>query len=235
VAAASTDAGIVPTLPFDSVPPEWTLGTYTAIDGVLAEPVVAGLPVLPPEEIVSSDDDDSDGALTVTPMGTKDSAFDGPADFVAKVLPVLKAALAASSLNPLTVLAQGALETGWGAHVIHTTTGDSSHNLFNIKASGDWDGPSVEVSTLEFRGGQPIRQNDRFRAYESVESAVRDYVSLLQGDRRYRRALDVAQDPARFADELQKAGYATDPHYAAKIIRVLTSGPLRAAIAKFRE
>ncbi len=179
--------------------------------------------------------DAEDDDLTVTSKGTKDNAFDGPSDFIDKVLPILKTALAASGLNPLAVLAQGALETGWGAHVIHTAAGDSSHNLFNIKATSNWDGPSVEVSTVEFHGGVPVRQNDRFRAYESVESAVRDYVSLLKSDSRYSRAIDVAQDPARFADELQKAGYATDPHYAAKILRVLTSGPIHAAIAKFAE
>jgi flagellar protein FlgJ len=191
-----------------------------------------GLAVAPPDPIVRSDGDDD--SLTVTEMGSKDSAFDDPEDFVAKVLPVLKRALAGSGLNPLMVLAQGALETGWGAHVIHTPAGDSTHNLFNIKASSDWDGPAVDVSTLEVRGGQAMQQRDRFRSYGSVEDAARDYVALLEGDQRYRRALDAAQDPARFADELQKAGYATDPNYAAKVLRVLTSGPLRAAAATSR-
>ncbi len=231
--AAPQSASTTPSLPLDSVPPEWTSGPLPMLDALPPQPLVAGQPVAPPEPVVRSGDDDDD--LTVTPMGTKDNAFDGPSDFIDKVLPVLKTALAASGLNPLAVLAQGALETGWGAHVIHTAAGDSSHNLFNIKASSDWEGPSVEVSTLEFRGGVPVRQRDRFRAYESVESAVRDYVSVLKGDSRYQRALDVAQDPARFADELQKAGYATDPHYAAKLLRVLTSGPVSAAIAKFAE
>ncbi len=226
-------AGVAASLPLDGVPPEWTLGTSATLDALPPLPLSSGRPLAPPDEIVGRNEDDD--ALTVTPMGTKDSAFEGPGDFVDKVLPVLKSALAASGLNPLAVLAQGALETGWGAHVIHTAAGDSSHNLFNIKASSDWDGPSVEVSTLEFRGGVPVRQRDRFRAYESVESAVRDYVSVLKGDSRYQRALDVAQDPARFADELQKAGYATDPHYASKILHVLTSGPLSAAIARLAE
>ncbi len=191
----------------------------------------AGFPAPPLEPIVRSAQPDDD--LTVTEMGGKDSAFDGPADFVEQVLPILQHVLAGSGLNPISVLAQGALETGWGAHVIHTVAGDSSHNLFNIKASSDWDGPAVEVSTVEVRGGLPVQQRDRFRAYDSVESAVRDYVSLLRGDSRYRRVFDAAQDPARFADELQKAGYATDPHYATKILRVLTSGPLRAALEHF--
>jgi flagellar protein FlgJ len=223
-----------PTLVWDGMAPEWSVGAPSLPDGLTTAPLAAGQPVPLPDEIVRDDAED-DNDLTVTSKGTKDNAFDGPSDFIDKVLPVLKTALAASGLNPLAVLAQGALETGWGAHVIHTAAGDSSHNLFNIKATSNWDGPSVEVSTVEFHGGVPVRQNDRFRAYESVESAVRDYVSVLKGDSRYSRAIDVAQDPARFADELQKAGYATDPHYAAKILRVLTSGPISAAIAKFAE
>ena len=207
----------------------------TALTSIPPEPapqIPPGIAAAPPDAVVrQSGDGSDDDSLTVTEMGTKDSAFDDPDDFVAKVLPVLKRALAGTGLNPLMVLAQGALETGWGAHVIHSPSGDSTHNLFNIKASSDWEGPSVDVSTVEVRGGQAIQQRDRFRAYGSVEDAARDYASLLQGDQRYRRALDAAQDPAKFADELQKAGYATDPNYAAKVIRVLTSGPLRAAAA----
>jgi flagellar protein FlgJ len=229
--AAPQAASSIPTPAWDGMAPEWSLGAPASFDALQANVLSAGQPVPPPDTIVRSDA----GDLTVTSMGTKDNAFEGPSDFIDKVLPILKTALAASGLNPLAVLAQGALETGWGAHVIHTAAGDSSHNLFNIKATSNWEGPSVEVSTVEFRGGVPVRQNDRFRAYESVESAVRDYISVLKGDSRYSRAIDVAQDPARFADELQKAGYATDPHYAAKILRVLTSGPINAAIAKFAE
>ncbi|HET6473734.1 MAG TPA: flagellar assembly peptidoglycan hydrolase FlgJ [Pseudomonadales bacterium] len=209
----------------------------TVLASIPPEPapqVPPGIAAAPPDAVVrQSADGTDDDALTVTAMGTKDSAFDDPDDFVAKVLPVLQRALAGTGLNPLMVLAQGALETGWGAHVIHSPSGDSTHNLFNIKASSDWDGPSVDVSTVEVRGGQAIQQRDRFRSYGSVEDAARDYAALLQGDQRYQRALDAAQDPAKFADELQKAGYATDPNYAAKIVRVLTSGPLRAGAANF--
>jgi flagellar protein FlgJ len=233
--AAPAPAAPEPAPAIDPVAPEWTLGTLLATAPNAPAPTMAATtPAAPPDETVGAADEqndaDEDPALTVTNMGSKDSAFGTPDDFVAKVLPVLKNALAGTGLNPLMVLAQGALETGWGAHVIHDANGDSSHNLFNIKASGDWNGPAVEVSTVEFHGGQPVQQRDRFRAYDSVESAVRDYLSVLKGDPRYQRALDAAQDPSRFADELQKAGYATDPHYAAKIVRVLTGGALRAAL-----
>ena len=228
-AGSGTSGTIGVSMGADPVSPGWTVGVPAALPSSVAT-MPPGQPV---SDTLNTVQDDSEDPLTVTEMGSKDSAFETPADFVEQVLPIVKNALDGSGLNPLLVLAQGALETGWGAHVIHTADGASSHNLFNIKASSDWDGPAVEVSTVEFRGGQPVQQRDRFRAYDSVESAVRDYLSVLKGDQRYQRALDAAQDPARFADELQKAGYATDPNYAAKIIRVLTSGPLSAALAHF--
>ncbi len=232
-AASSTPAV---SLGIDPLAPEWTLGAMTA-PGAQSEtkPLLADSPLASPlyESVADGGKavESSDDPYTVTSMGGKDSAFETPSDFVASVLPVLKRALAGSGLNPLLVLAQGALETGWGAHVIHDANGESSHNLFNIKASGEWDGPAVEVSTVEFHGGAPVQLRDRFRAYDSIESAVRDYLAFLQGNRRYQGALDSAQDPARFADELQKAGYATDPNYAAKIAGVLSGSALRAALA----
>jgi flagellar protein FlgJ len=210
------------------VAPEWAVDLAGA-----ATAATQPNPTAAPPSVAVSHAAGDDPMLMVTAMGSKDGAFEDPEDFVAKVLPVLKNALAGTGLNPLLVLAQGALETGWGAHVIHSAAGDSSHNLFNIKASSSWQGPTVEVATVEYHGGQPVQQRDRFRAYDSIESAVRDYLSVLTGDRRYQQALDAAKDPARFADELQKAGYATDPNYAAKIIGVLTSGPLRAALGRF--
>lgn len=246
-----------PAMPIDATPTVMTSVAADALSSIVPDavtPVSAGndnvgefgpivFPVSPPDVIVridpvmSADAEQSldEQPLKVTAMGNKDGAFDSPADFVAKVLPVLEKTLLGTGLNPLLVLAQGALETGWGAHVIHTVAGDSSHNLFNIKASADWTGPAVEVSTVEFYGGKPVRQRDRFRAYESVEAAVGDYLSFLNGNTRYKPALAVAQDPARFADALHKAGYATDPDYAGKIMRVLTGSALRAAIASLRD
>src|SRR5262249_45419138 len=109
---------------WDGVAPEWSLGAPTSLDALPplpfspGEALSPGEPVTPPGDIVRSNADEDDD-LTVTSMGTKDNAFEGPSDFIEKVLPVLKTALAATGLNPLAVLAQGALETGWGAHVIH--------------------------------------------------------------------------------------------------------------------
>jgi flagellar protein FlgJ len=164
-------------------------------------------------------------ALPVAQFGRKEAAADSPTSFIERVLPTLERALAGTPLHPAAVLAQAALETGWGQHVIHGADGESSHNLFGIKAGPGWSGDAVAVGTVEFLGGHARTVLDRFRAYPDLEAAVRDYAALLTGNPRYRDALSHAQDPARFADELQKAGYATDPGYAAKIRAVLGSAP----------
>ncbi len=163
--------------------------------------------------------------VTVVEYGRKQPAADSPRSFIDNVLPTLRRALAGTPLNPIAVLAQAALETGWGKHVIHAAAGDSSHNLFGIKAGAGWQGDAVEVGTVEVLAGRAITMLDRFRAYPSLEAAIGDYASVLTGNPRYRDAVAHAQDPGRFADELQKAGYATDPDYAAKIRAVLASPP----------
>lgn len=167
--------------------------------------------------------------LTVHASGTKESPFDGPAAFVDRLLPIVKTALAGSPLNPLVVLAQAALETGWGKHVIHAADGANSHNLFGMKAGEDWPGNSVDVTTLEFRGGRAVKESATFRAYESWRDAIEDYRALITGSDRYRTAVDSAAEPESYATELQNAGYATDPDYASKIRRVLGSETMLAA------
>jgi len=164
--------------------------------------------------------------LSVRSSGRKESPFDGPLSFVERLLPIVKTALAGSPLNPLAVLAQAALETGWGKHVIHAADGTNSHNLFGMKAGESWPGKSVEVTTLEFRGGRPIKESASFRAYDSWLDALEDYRALITGSERYSGAVDSADEPDRYATELQNAGYATDPDYASKIRRVLGSEPM---------
>ena len=148
--------------------------------------------------------------------GFKQALFDSAESFLQELRPVVEQVAAASGIHPVAVLAQAALETGWGSRVIHDAAGAPSHNLFGIKAA-DWSGPTADVTTLEFELGQPVRREDSFRAYRDVAESVRDYVSFLTSGDRYSEALEVAGDPARFADALQRAGYATDPQYATKL------------------
>lgn len=159
--------------------------------------------------------------------GAKRAAFDSREAFVARLLPEIEQALedaGAGRLDPHNVLAQSALETGWGQHVIHRPDGRSSHNLFGIKAGDDWPGERVEVQTLEVVDGRPRMERASFRAYEDVAAAVRDYVDLLRGNGRYRQVLE-AGDASSFARAMQQSGYATDPAYGHKILSVLRSLP----------
>ncbi len=160
-------------------------------------------------------------ATTRRPAADLPAEFAGPEDFVRRLWPHARAAGEALGVSPRALIAQAALETGWGRYVSRDADGRSSNNLFNIKADARWQGPTVTVSTLEFRDGLPRREQARFRAYDSLEASFRDYVDFLRSSPRYRRALERANDAEAFVTELQQAGYATDPRYAAKIIDIL--------------
>lgn len=120
------------------------------------------------------------------------------------------------------MLGQAALETGWGKHEIRNADSSASHNLFGIKATGNWTGKTVEVVTTEYVNGVAQKRMEKFRAYDSYEESFRDYASLLKNNPRYQNVIANGQDAAAFAQGLQAAGYATDPNYAAKLSRIIT-------------
>ena len=119
------------------------------------------------------------------------------------------------------MLGQAALETGWGKAEIRGADGHNSHNLFGIKAGAGWKGQTVDIVTTEYVNGQPQKQVESFRAYESYADAFRDYANLLRGNARYQNVIAQGQDAAGFAQGLQQAGYATDPKYAQKLMSVI--------------
>lgn len=119
------------------------------------------------------------------------------------------------------LIAQAALETGWGKKMIHDQQGGNAFNLFGIKAGNSWQGERVSVSTVEYRDGIAQRERASFRAYASLQESMNDYVAFLTQNPRYQRALEKAGDSAAFLQELQKAGYATDPSYADKIGNIM--------------
>ena len=123
-------------------------------------------------------------------------------------------------IDPAVLVAQSALETGWGKKVIQADQG-SSFNLFGIKADGRWDGKAATVSTVEFRDGLAVLEKASFRAYDSLSGSFNDYVDFLKSNPRYQQALDKVSDNKEFLAELQDAGYATDPKYAEKILGIL--------------
>jgi flagellar protein FlgJ len=154
----------------------------------------------------------------------KSSLFDDPTSFIESLLPTAKKVLENSPLQPAMLLAQAALETGWGKKVINKTDGGSSHNLFGIKADSRWQGEKASVQTLEFKDGVAKKHNALFRAYESVEESIKDYVKFLSSNDRYSQALQNADNPKKYFESLQSAGYATDPDYANKIMKIMDSG-----------
>ncbi|HHJ12815.1 MAG TPA: flagellar assembly peptidoglycan hydrolase FlgJ [Gammaproteobacteria bacterium] len=127
------------------------------------------------------------------------------------------------------LVAQAALETGWGRHMIRDEQGRNSFNFFGIKAGPDWQGARVATDTLEFRDGIMRREHAWFRAYASPQEAFADYADFLARNPRYREVLEQGNDAHRFASALSRAGYATDPAYADKLHRILDSGILASA------
>lgn len=154
------------------------------------------------------------------PLAPGKAAFSSPQEFVATMLPMAQAAAEKIGVDPRYLVAQAALETGWGKSIIRTRDGNSSHNLFGIKSHGSWEGESARVLTTEYKGGKAVKEAASFRAYDSYAQSFEDYVSFLQNNGRYEKALSSTENPERFVKELQQAGYATDPQYARKISQI---------------
>lgn len=164
----------------------------------------------------------------VTRGGQKASISSSQENFVILLKPHAEKAAAELQINPDVLIAQVALETGWGKHVIHNKQGDNSFNLFNIKAGGQWQGEKVNVNTLEYRDGIAANEKSDFRKYTDYSESFSDYVRLMKNNPRYQQALDAGTNSSAYADALQSAGYATDPHYAKKIKQLLNSDALKA-------
>ena len=147
--------------------------------------------------------------------------FEQPKDFVSALIPEAKRVQDKINVPFEVVIAQAALETGWGQKIIKTDSGQSSNNLFNIKADSRWDGEHTHKETLEFENGAMVKKREPFRVYESLSESVNDYLKLLTGSERYQGALEKSTDVEQFLHNLQSAGYATDPNYAKKIMGTL--------------
>jgi flagellar protein FlgJ len=156
----------------------------------------------------------------------KDSMFDTPEDFVETLRPYAEQVAEEYGMDAKAIIAQAAVETGWGKFVIHNADGESSHNLFGIKANSKWEGEQAVVDTLEFNSGIPQKQKAAFRSYASLEEAVNDYGRFITTQPRYQQAVEQASDAHSYTRELQSAGYATDPNYASKIMAVYHSDRL---------
>lgn len=156
--------------------------------------------------------------------------WETPEQFAETLMPHARRAAERLGVDPKVLVAQSALETGWGRHIPEDGAGQPNLNLFGIKADPSWQGPKTRVSTLEFENGVMVRQQANFRQYDSIAAAFDDYVAFLEQNPRYTRALEAAGqgDSERYVRELQAAGYATDPQYADKILAVMNSGRIPA-------
>ena len=152
------------------------------------------------------------------------------AKFVSEVLPTIRSAAQALGVDPLGMLAQAALETGWGQRMPAKADGTSSLNLFGIKAGGGWSGAEATATTVEVAGGIATQHRAAFRAYGSVQESVNDFIGLLSSSPRYREALAAGGSAQAYVAGIGNAGYASDPEYSHKLNEVLNSATFRSAV-----
>ena len=160
---------------------------------------------------------------------------DSPEAFVKELWPYAQRTARDLGTRPELLLAQAALETGWGQHVIRGTDGSNSFNLFGIKADTRWQGERAVTETIEFEDGLMRKQRASFRAYASLADSFSDYADFLKTNPRYREALNRAADAPSFARALAEAGYATDPDYSGKINRIMGGERLRDALSGIKD
>lgn len=165
-------------------------------------------PVIPPEKNIESNRENP-------------TSISSPEDFFSQLWPLAEKTAAQWGLDTQALMAQAALETGFGRHIPQRDDGSSSFNVFGIKAGKSWQGPVVNRPTLEYQEGVLVSKRDGFRAYTDFAAAFNDYAHLIGATPRYRQALDNSRDPERYFTALQAAGYSSDPQYANKIMALL--------------
>ncbi len=161
-----------------------------------------------------------------------DLEFESPQEFVETLWPLAQSAAKELDAAPEALVAQAALETGWGKYMLRHGDGQPTFNLFNIKAGENWQGDKVMKQTLEYREGLPVQERAPFRAYNSLEDSFNDYVQFLRSNPRYGEALQQSASPEQFIRSLQRAGYATDPEYADKILDIMQRNVLQQPVAR---
>ncbi|WP_421355235.1 flagellar assembly peptidoglycan hydrolase FlgJ [Pseudocitrobacter faecalis] len=159
-------------------------------------------------------------ALPKTSGGSDAPLSGNSKDFLAKLALPAQVASEQSGIPHHLILAQAALESGWGQRQIRRENGEPSYNLFGVKASGNWKGPVTEITTTEFENGEAKKVKAKFRVYGSYLEALSDYVGLLTRNPRY-AAVTNASTAEQGAQALQNAGYATDPQYARKLTNMI--------------
>ncbi|WP_175885810.1 flagellar assembly peptidoglycan hydrolase FlgJ [Burkholderia sp. BCC0044] len=162
----------------------------------------------------------SAGSALTPPVKGASGVQDADA-FVDRLAAPAQAASATTGIPARFIVGQAALESGWGKREIRAADGSTSYNVFGIKANKSWTGRTVSALTTEYVNGAPRRVVAKFRAYDSYEHAMTDYANLLKNNPRYAGVLSASRSVEGFAHGMQKAGYATDPNYAKKLISIM--------------
>jgi flagellar protein FlgJ len=166
--------------------------------------------------------------------GNQGPEWSNAGDFVKDIWPHARRTAARLNVPPEAIVAQAALETGWGQRVMRRGDGVSSHNLFGIKAGSSWNGDRISKLTLEYKDGIAARQTEQFRSYHSIAETFDDYATLIQSKPRYAAVLESGGDIDGFARALQESGYATDPAYADKISRLANGETMEQALSNLK-
>jgi len=157
-----------------------------------------------------------------TEQKTKINALgDTAKQFLNKMMAHASVASQSTGMPPALMLSQAALESGWGKREIKDLNGTNSHNLFGIKAGGNWKGKVAEAMTTEYINGVKQKRIEKFRAYDNYADSFKDFANLIKSNPRYQQVIANVHHPEAYANALQNAGYATDPQYAKKLLNVI--------------
>ncbi len=156
----------------------------------------------------------------------KEINFTSPKEFVEKLWPMAEKAARDLGVNTELLLSQAALETGWGQSIVKNSQ-TNSYNLFNIKADSRWHGERINKLSLEYENNKTVNKNSYFRVYESLQDSFNDYVNFIKSNPRYEKAVQNTNNPEQYLHGIHKAGYATDPEYVEKIIKVMNSNHIK--------
>ena len=153
-----------------------------------------------------------------------------PAEFVNRMMPSIKTAAGSLGVNPMGLMAQAALETGWGQRMPRNADGSPSYNMFGIKAGEGWSGPKAIADSMEVTNGVAAPKRTAFRSYGSIEESVNDFAALLKNSPRYKDALAAGANASAYVARIGNSGYATDPEYGNKLNEILHGDALQSAL-----
>jgi peptidoglycan hydrolase FlgJ len=200
--------------------------------GRLLKRQLAGKPVPGAINLGSGETAPAASAAGAPTAGARAAAIaHSPAEFVKRMMPSIQRAASALGVDPTAMLAQAALETGWGQRLPQAADGSSSHNLFGIKAGDEWTGARATADSMEVINGVAMPRRTTFRAYASVEESVNDFANLLKNSPRYKDVIAGGGNANGYVEAIGKSGYATDPEYGNKLNQILGSDTLQSALA----